>query len=420
MALMKGCRGHMHGKGRGCQVKRGCHKKDLVSSKLKIILIRSKKMKSVKFLNHLMIIVGAVFLFTVIWSVSSAEDGAKKISSPEVYTQWEAFGRYVSSVSVEMIEKAGTRPEKENLIVLTNAGYAEVKGMATQAALDGISGSTGVTRGKNTLVEIHSAPWAPLWFAVYDKASGFCAYLETDGVKAADQPGRSGNISGDVFSVKSVERIDAAYLYKHSKAFEKKLAGRVFGNNTFRVVSIANAVAENAPAYVVRAFEFHDHFCPGVISGILMAEYVKKHFSPENANFFVHSVQPWCKEDALMVLLNATPGKRGYALSYPSEADLAQRVPEARNAATIVYRQDRETKIWEGKTLAFEWADQPCLKVHKGLLGKLYADLWYLQHMQTPEAFVQVLKTFTLPEGVSPKDWAAPGIDPLEKLGLLR
>ncbi|MFO7886397.1 MAG: FmdE family protein [Desulfobacteraceae bacterium] len=377
-------------------------------------------MKQVKSFNNCMIIAGVVFVFTVLWNVCYAEDTGKSPSSPEIYTQWEAFGRYVSGISVEMIEKAGAQLEKENLIVLTNAGYAEVKGMATQAALDGISGTTGVTRGKNTLVEIHSAPWAPLWFAVYDKASGFCAYLETDGAKAAEQPGISGKISGDVFSVKSVERIDAAYLYKHSEAFEKKLAGRVFGNNTFRVVSIANAVAENAPAYVVRAFEFHDHFCPGVISGIFMAEYVKKHFSPENSNFFVHSVQPWCKEDALMVLLNATPGKRGYALSYPLEADLAQRVPEVRNAATIVYRQDRKTRIWEGKILAFEWADQPCLKVHKGLLGKLCADLWYLQHMQTPETFVKVLKTFTLPEGVAPKDWAAPGIDPLKKLGLLR
>jgi hypothetical protein len=27
-------------------------------------------------------------------------------------------------------------------------------------------------------------------------------------------------------------------------------------------------------------------------------------------------VDPWCKEDALLVLLNATPGKKGYAISY--------------------------------------------------------------------------------------------------------
>jgi hypothetical protein len=31
-----------------------------------------------------------------------------------------------------------------------------------------------------------------------------------------------------------------------------------------------------------------------------------------------------------------------------------------------------------------------------------------------------VIRTFTLEKGVSPKDWARPGIDPLKKLTLMK
>ena len=62
----------------------------------------------------------------------------------------------------------------------------------------------------------------------------------------------------------------------------------------------------------MRAFEFHDHYCPGVTSGVLMIQYLKKHFPPGKRGYCVHTIDPWCKEDALLVLLNATPCKKGY------------------------------------------------------------------------------------------------------------
>jgi formylmethanofuran dehydrogenase subunit E-like metal-binding protein len=53
----------------------------------------------------------------------------------------------------------------------------------------------------------------------------------------------------------------------------------------------------------------------------MMADYVKKHLPLEQGgSYFVQSVQPWCKEDALLIMLNATPGKGGYAVTYPTEA----------------------------------------------------------------------------------------------------
>jgi formylmethanofuran dehydrogenase subunit E-like metal-binding protein len=56
-------------------------------------------------------------------------------------------------------------------------------------------------------------------------------------------------------------------------------------------------------------------------------------------------------------LLNATPGKKSYAVSYPNEEDKQKRVAEAKNASTIVYRQNKNKERWAGIVLAFEMAN---------------------------------------------------------------
>ena len=122
----------------------------------------------------------------------------------------------------------------------------------------------------------------------------------------------------------------------------------------------------------------------------------------------------------MLVLLNATPGKNGYAVTYPSDADKAKWKPEAKNAATIVYRQNDKTKRWEGRVFGFDWVETSCPKTENGVIDKLCADLWYLDRMDAPEKFVQVIKEFELPEGVTPKDWARPGVDPMANLQLIK
>ncbi len=336
------------------------------------------------------------------------------------YEKWEAMGKYAADASLNLIKELAVAPHSGNLIVLTNAGYAEVNGLSTQGAIDGIASVTGASRGRNTLVEIHSAPWKPLWFAVYDKGSGFCAYLQIDSSEAANMAKGLAMASPGLFSIKAAERINAGYLYEHSAKYQTKFDSKVFGGNEFRIITIANAIAAGAPPEAVRAFEFHDHYCPGVTSGILTARYLKAHFPPGKAVYFVHSVEPWCKEDALLVLLNATPGKKRYAVSYPTKSDIARRVPEAKNASTIIYRQNEQTGKWEGLILGFKWAETSCPKTGNSIVDKLCADLWYLERMEKPEEFVKVIKAFEMPDGISPRDWARPGVDPLKMLGLIR
>jgi len=333
------------------------------------------------------------------------------------YDYWNNAGRLAGTQSFELLKQNSVAPQKENLIVLTNAGYAEIGNSSTMGFIDGISDVTGCKRGNNTLAEIHSRYDAPLWCAVYDKVSGYCAYLQL----------KSSKISGDIqsasaseiFDIAVSEKINADHLYANAEAYNKKLGEKIFGGNEFRIVTITNALAKGVPAYAARAFEYHDHYCPGVTSGIMMVNYLKKNFpvKPDDS-YFVQSVQPWCKEDALMTLLNSTPGKGGYSALYPTEADRAAWKAEAKDASTIVYREDKKTKKWDGVVLAFKWNDSVCKELGKSIIGKLCMDLWYLDKLDKPEDFIKEIKRFELPAGQRPQEWARPGVDPMKLLGL--
>lgn len=341
---------------------------------------------------------------------------AEKTSVLSGTEKWDAIGLFGAETAFDMIGKEASGVQKGNLVVVTTAGFAEVGGETTQGVLDGLSRVTGASRGRNTLVEVHTAPWKPLWFSVYDILSGYCVYFEVDPEKTV------GNLSGvtdAVFIKKSMEKVDSETIYSHADEFKKKMGEKVFGGNEFRIITISNAIAKNSPTDVVRAFEFHDHYCPGVTSGVLMARYLKKFFPPGKSGYFIHTVSPWCKEDALIVLLNATPGKRGYCVHYPSEADTAQLGEDMGKIATLAYRLNDSSGKWEGVALSFDWnGKKPCPETGNPLADKLCMDLWYLEKIDSPELFVKTVKQFELEKGVDPKSWARPGVDPLVKLGL--
>jgi formylmethanofuran dehydrogenase subunit E-like metal-binding protein len=372
-----------------------------------------------------------IICFTFIFFIPSISLSA----SIKEYRVWKALG---ARVAWESSRLTGQRLGTGDPIALTNAGYAEIDGHSTQGCMDGLTWRLGVTRGSNTLLEIHSCYDKALWFFIYYKKSGVGVYLE---VNPEVIPGLINNAkkhkfsriaknnlhipASQLFIRTAVENIKAEHLFANAEEYNEKFANKIFGGNEFRIVTIANAVAAGAPAYAIRSFEFHDHYCPGVLSGILMANYIKECFplqSPDN-KYFVLTVNPWCKEDALMVLLNTTPGKKGYAISYPNEEDMIKWKEEAKNAATIIFRQDG-AKEWEGRLLGFSFDEANDMHdfpdYGSSLLNKLYSALWYLDYLDQPELFVSIIKEFELAEGEDPKAWARPGINPLEKLDMIR
>jgi formylmethanofuran dehydrogenase subunit E-like metal-binding protein len=328
------------------------------------------------------------------------------------YSYWQSVGRHAAKQAFRMIRGKIPRISTKNFIVMTNAGYVQSDGGSTTGALDGLSRSLGVSRGDHSLVEIQSTAEKPLWFAVYHQRSGYCAYLEVapDAMVNKHDPDRETFRS--IFSTSALEQINAMHLYDNAKEYAQKFDSGIFGGNEFRIVTIANAIAEGAPTFAVRSFEFHDHYCPGVTSGIIMALYIRRFFPLEpGGSYFVQSVQPWCKEDALLTMLNTTPGKRGYAVTYPTKEDIAAWPEWAENASTVVYRKDPNTGNWDGLVLGFVWGETDCPEYGHSVMDKLCSDLWYLDRLDQPKDYIKALKKFNLPAGVDPKSYARPGVD---------
>ena len=377
--------------------------------------------------NYLFKIVVAFVMFMIVPMLSFSAEPDKN------YLTWSALGM---RVAYEAATHTGNALGGASAIALSNAGYAEIDGMSTEAALDGLQELTNASRGNNRLVELHSHYDDTLWFAIYYPTSGMCAYLEVNPQAVSklfstlDAPSSNQVIwdnlaveASELFSIMSFENINPDHLYANAAEYNDKFGTQlVFGKNAFRIVTIANAVAAGAPKSLLRSVEFHDHYCPGVTSGILAVNYIKENFPlTSGGSYFVQSVQPWCKEDALMTLLNATPGKGGYSVLYSTEADRALWKDEAKDAATIIYRQDGTTKEWDGIVIGIALGDTGCPDYGTGsIMSKLCSDLWHLERMDQPESFVKVIAEFELPEGVVPKDWARPGVDPMEKLGLIQ
>lgn len=341
-------------------------------------------------------------------------------SAADQYKFWKAVGMKAAEMAIGALPYKPDRP-KSNYIVLSNAGYAEVNGQTTMAALDGLSQVTGASRGANNLVEVQSAPRVPLWFAVYDRGSGYCAYLQVD----SDELARMtyvpwlAEISAGIFKNRASERISVDYLFQTNPA----TFAPNFGGNEFRIVSIINGIAAGVPPYIFRSFEFHDHYCPGVSSGILMANYVKAFFTPtETEAWFVQGVQPWCKEDALMVMLNATPGISGYAVTYSTPAGRAE-WGKFENASSIIYHKNATDTQWQGVVLGFTFPDGEttgCSKYTDPTVNKLCSDMWLLEKLDDPatiETLMTVYHKFKLPVGKHPKDYAAPGVDVMKLVG---
>jgi formylmethanofuran dehydrogenase subunit E-like metal-binding protein len=135
------------------------------------------------------------------------------------------------------------------------------------------------------------------------------------------------------------------------------------------------------------------------------------------------SIPPWCKDDALQILLNTTPGKSGYAVYYLNADDKANLKDEAKDIAGIFFRYNGTTKLYEGIVLTFSFSTVTAMSgfdtsVGYGWDSRLAMDLWFLDYLDQPELFITEIRSFELPSGMAPTGWARPGTDPLKELGL--
>lgn len=332
-----------------------------------------------------------------------------------------------------------------NILAFTDAGYiAKIGAYTTEKALDGVMMTTGASRGKGNLVNVHKPYNATLWFAFFQKGSKACVYLEAKGdvLKSYLDKEKTGRVLAlrdfmklkdrEIFATIAKENIDANKLLSSPEAWQKKMIARVFGGNEFSLFTISNLWAMGLPNDFLKVAELHDHICPGLTSGYLIAEYLKKNLpslAPRH-EYTIIAIPPWCKDDALIQIFETNVGHKRLFVKWLTK-EQKKRLPKgAKNVANIVIRWEKGAKKGKGIVVAFNWD-----KVFKGARIKrkdfmdfkgygwwwtrLKMDLWMMDYLDKPEALVYAIKEFEVKSPAEIEKLKAAGVNPLVELGIM-
>jgi formylmethanofuran dehydrogenase subunit E-like metal-binding protein len=278
------------------------------------------------------------------------------------------------------------------LCVLTNASYVRLNGKTTEAYLDLIQEETGCSQGKANLLLFHRPMNYPLKVALFHRDSGECVAISYDGKQKESKKYHIG-----------LEAASKPQFWMEPRP--------PLGPDTFSVVSILNAWVAGVPYDLLKSAEFHGHFCPAIAAGHVIAQYITREYPlHEGESYTWIASPPWCKDDAIQVLLHLTPGKKSlYAngLTEPQKEALTFENP----AGILLISGQNKTKT-KAVVFAFDWD-----KVRQD--DKLQMALAMIPYLERPEALVKVAKEAMVPPEV-PERLTTAGTNPYRWLGLTK
>ncbi len=403
--------------------------------------------------RKLAVVVLAIFLCSAFAATGSARE-----SIVSDYPELEPLVDFVGEEELSVLDlvgfKAADRAMNDlpfskgdsNILALTDAGYVPMIGdYTTEKALDGVMLTSGASRGKGNLINVHKPYNSPLWFAFFDKESKDCVYLEANSeiLKTyldREKTERDATLSEfmnlkdeEIFTRIAKENIDADKLLSNPEAWQEKMVAKVFGGNEFSVITLSNVWAKGLPNDFLKAAELHDHICPGLTSGYLIAEYVKEKLPAANPRreYTVIAIPPWCKDDVLITIFETNVGHKRTFVKWLTAEQNAALPEEAKNVANIIIKEDLKTGKGEGIVVAFDWdkAFQMCGDVsrkdlkafdtYKWWYMRLKMDLFMMDYLDKPETFISTLKTFTVESPAEIEKLKSAGVNPLVELGLM-
>ena len=352
------------------------------------------------------------------------------------------LGVKASTVAMSKLHFSKGDPE---VLAFTDAGYiAKIGDYTTEKALDGVMMTTGASRGKGNLVNVHKPYNASLWFAFFHKESKECVYLEAKGdvLKSYLDKEKTERVvalrdfmklkNKEIFAKIDKENIDANKLLSSPEAWQKKMIARVFGGNEFSLFTIANLWVMGLPNDFLKVAELHDHICPGLTSGYLIAEYLKKNL-PSLApryEYTIIAIPPWCKDDALIQIFETNVGHKRLFVKWLTKEQKKRLPKKAKNVANIVIRWERGAKKGDGIVVAFDWdkafkgsgtkrKDLRSFDTYKWWWLRLKMDVWMMDYLDKPEALVFTIKEFEVKSPAEIEKLKAAGVNPLVELGIM-
>ena len=319
-----------------------------------------------------------------------------------------------STIMVELGSKAAKTAMSElkfqkgdsNVLALTDAGHAIVDGQTTQKALKGIAEETGFSEADSNLFQVLRPNFKPLWFYFFNKATGEAVYMQVDGKSLNKSLDEFKALSNDqIFGKISKANVDLSYMMNHTDEGNATFGNSPFNGNEFSLISISNIWALPGATYdFLQATCFHDHLCPGVTSGYMLAKYVEEKLpitNPSAESYKVIAIPQWCKDDLLQLRWDATPGKSGMFVMALTDAEknaLKAKYNQS-DVAGIYIRWNDTAKQGDALVLGFNWTPMYELTGTANWKGpawasKLVMDVRMMDYWNKPEAAVSTLKEF--------------------------
>jgi formylmethanofuran dehydrogenase subunit E-like metal-binding protein len=285
------------------------------------------------------------------------------------------------------------------LLLMTNAPYVRIDGQIALPYLDQAQELTGCRVGKGNLLFFQRPQTNPLRLMLFKKTGGDAVIISrTDGAWLSETL----NLSEAAISAPSFWDT----VPREAKA----------GADISTLAVIANVWAKGGPYDFLKSAEFHNHICPGLTSGYMMAHYILHHYPlKEGERYTVVASPVWCKEDALQVILDCTAGKKGIVVK-PLSKEQTDRISVANPAGFLLIWNDRD-KTGKGVALSFDFNRLNALS--PAGTPKAASVLAALKYLDQPDQFVSVSSEFDLNEKRY-QDMIQAGGNPYEIAGLLK
>lgn len=305
-----------------------------------------------------------------------------------------------ASASVISQAFAEVNPDS-NTLIITNLGYAE----GSEALLDEffeevLAYNLSV---ENNVQFVHAAYNKPLWIAFFNKSNGNCVYFRIE----------NGSVSKKVEEVISAERI-----FSNPKDFDQGIKMK-FDGNEFSIISIANVWAKGMTWELRKAAEFHNHICPGLVSGLFIAEYLKKFHPPaKGESYLVLAVPPWCKDDYLQIVFDSTVGKKGMFAMQINTSELPSNLKNLAGVYVLWNSSSNKGKLFV-LTFDFDKVRNEANVSGSQWYEKLKMALVMMDHLAQPETYVAEVSQ-TEVNSTTLQRLQTAGINPLVELGLIK
>ena len=289
-----------------------------------------------------------------------------------------------------------------NLLVLTNAGRVITVGdQSTAECIDALTLATGTSIGRNNLIPIRSTN-EPLWFLFYRKDTADCVYIVVNGSAASEcrTLWELDRVSDESLFKISKHNVDAGKLFESPLlwgAIEEDLGEA----DAFSVVALTNALSGDIPSSLVACLQSHREPAPELISGYVLAEYLRQELpveTPRDQEYITISLAGSMRDDAIITLLDATPGRSGLFIKQN-----AQLQSPVKNASVIFVLWNGRTKRGDGLVLAVD--DEKVAQLAGADMGdvperlrRLKIILWGIEHLDDPELFISTVQTFRINE----------------------